>query len=59
MNPARPLSAADSVEVVVRLSRSGRPQKQVGDWEWQSPTVNLLTATAPVALAAELSPPAG
>ncbi|MEM6708568.1 MAG: c-type cytochrome biogenesis protein CcmI [Pseudomonadota bacterium] len=58
MNPARPLSTADAIEVVVRLSRSGRPQKQPGDWEWQSATVELAENDRPVALEAALAPPA-
>lgn len=58
MNPARPLSVAQSFEVVVRLSLSGRPQRQPGDWEWQSEALNLGGAAEPVELRATLGPPA-
>lgn len=58
MNPARPLSSAEAIEVVVRLSRSGQPMAQPGDWEWRSPALDLATTKDwPIALKAELAPP--
>lgn len=57
MNPAQPLSAADEVEIAVRLSLGGTPLAQPGDWEWQSPPIGLDDLEAPVALEARLAPP--
>ncbi|MEM1432431.1 MAG: c-type cytochrome biogenesis protein CcmI [Pseudomonadota bacterium] len=58
MNPARPLSSAGTVEIVVRLSRSGQPMAQPGDWEWRSPVLDLAaTEDWPIAVEAQLAPP--
>ncbi len=58
MNPAAPLSSADAVEVVVRLSRSGTAMSHPGDWEWHSEPLKLADQPAPTALRAILRPPA-
>jgi len=58
MNPAAPLSGAQTVEVVVRLSRSGTPMAHPGDWEWQSQPLTLAGQDAPTELHAVLRPPA-
>jgi cytochrome c-type biogenesis protein CcmH len=58
MNPALGLSAAEEIEVVVRLSASGAPMAHPGDWQWFSPTIALEGLAEPVALEATLSPPA-
>lgn len=57
MNPARPLSAAEAVEVVARISLAGTAAAHPGDWEWRSPPLAWAEAAAPIALRAELSPP--
>ena len=60
MNPANPLSAASEVEIVARLSLSGRPQAGPGDWQWQSEPLNLAAQAStgtPIRLAAALNPP--
>ena len=57
MNPAQELSKATQVEVVVRLSRSGSPMAQPGDWEWRSATVDLPGLEGPLKLEALLRPP--
>lgn len=57
MNPARPLSAAEAVEVVARISLAGTAAAHPGDWEWRSPPLVWADAAAPIALRAELSPP--
>jgi len=57
MNPAQALSTASQVEVVVRLSRSGSPMAQPGDWEWRSATVDIPSLEAPLKLEARLSAP--
>ena len=59
MNPANPLSAAEQVEVVVRLSLSGQPAAAAGDWEWRSEPVRIAGMTQMAELAAVLVPPAG
>ena len=57
MNPAAPLSSAPTIEVVVRLSRSGTAMAHPGDWEWQSDPVAVAELTSPVRLSATLAPP--
>ena len=63
MSPARPLSQADNVEVVVRLSASGTAQASADDWRWLSEPISLALADreqgAPFrqSLKAVLSPP--
>lgn len=39
MSDARKLSAAESFEVIVRLSLKGSVMPQTGDWQWQSPAL--------------------
>ena len=58
MNPARPLSAAGEIQVVVRLSLSGGAQAQPGDWEWQSNPIDVAEVEAPLTFAVELAAPA-
>lgn len=58
MNPAAPLSSAQRVEVVVRLSRSGTAMAHPGDWEWHSEPLSLADQNAPAMLRATLRPPA-
>lgn len=66
MNPANPLSAAAEVEIIARVSLSGRPQAGPGDWQWRSEPVNLGAvagqsaggAAKPLVLRAELRTPA-
>ncbi|MCP5181603.1 MAG: c-type cytochrome biogenesis protein CcmI [Pseudomonadales bacterium] len=58
MNPANPLSAAEQVEVVVRLSLTGQPTSQPGDWEWQSAPIVTRDMPEAVSLGVELHPPA-
>jgi hypothetical protein len=41
MTEQRVLSNAETFEVVVRLSVSGSPQAQSGDWVWRSETLDL------------------
>jgi hypothetical protein len=63
MSPARPLSQADNVEVVVRLSATGTAQASADDWRWLSEPISLALAdreqAAPLrqSLNAVLSPP--
>lgn len=57
MNPANPLSAAEEIEIVVRLSLTGRPQAGAGDWQWQSAPLNIGALDGPVTLRADLKPP--
>ena len=57
MNPAMPLSMAEEVEVVVRVSQVGTATAHPGDWQWRSPPLSLADAQAPIALQAELKPP--
>jgi len=63
MSPAQALSTAaeadGEVEVVVRLSLSGAPMSHPGDWEWQSPVIDLPGLDGPLELDVTLSPPAG
>ena len=56
MNPANPLSGAGTVEIVARLSLTGRPQAGPGDWQWQSRPLELTTNAQPIQLRAELKP---
>jgi cytochrome c-type biogenesis protein CcmH len=58
MNPALPLSAAAGFEVIARLSRSGMPAAQPGDWEWRSAPLTTAELTEPVRLQAVLAAPA-
>jgi cytochrome c-type biogenesis protein CcmH len=58
MNPAAPLSSAQRFEVVVRLSRSGTAMAHPGDWQWQSPPLELAGQAHPATLEATLKPPA-
>ena len=57
MNPANPLSRAAEVEIIARLSLSGRPQAGPGDWQWQSDPIQLAGRSQPVVLQAELASP--
>ena len=57
MNPAQALSLAQEVEVVVRVSLSGSPMSQPGDWEWHSQPIELALVTQPLRLDAVLSAP--
>ena len=57
MNPALPLSAAEQVEVVVRISRFGTATPHPGDWQWRSKPLAISDANAPLTLQAELKPP--
>ena len=57
MNPANPLSRAAEVEIIARLSLTGRPQAGPGDWQWQSEPIQLAESTQPVVLQAELASP--
>lgn len=57
MNPSRPLSAADALEVVARISLAGTAAAHPGDWEWRSEALTLPEAAAPIVLAAQVSPP--
>ena len=57
MSPTRPLSAAETVEVVARISLAGTTAAHPGDWEWRSPPLALAEASEPIALQAELRPP--
>ena len=41
MNQVTKLSSAEQFEVVVRISLSGSPMAQAGDWQWQSLPMNL------------------
>jgi cytochrome c-type biogenesis protein CcmH len=57
MNPANPLSKAEQVEVVVRLSLSGQPAAGPGDWNFTSAPVMITGMREPVTLEVELAPP--
>ena len=57
MNPANPLSAATDIEIIARLSLTGRPQAGPGDWQWQSDPVSLSEGSQVVVLKAELVNP--
>jgi hypothetical protein len=63
MSPARPISKADTVEVLVRLSASGTAAANPGDWRWLSEPIALAKASdeasllLPRNLNAVLSPP--
>ena len=57
MNPAVPLSMAERIEVVVRVSRAGTATAHPGDWQWRSEPLAVGDAEAPVALQAEIGPP--
>lgn len=50
MNPAVPLSSAEQVEVVARLSRSGQVGAADGDLEAQSQVLNLADSPEPIHL---------
>ncbi len=56
MNLAMPLTSADALEVVARISLTGLAMKHPGDWEWRSQALSLADA-AVVTVEAELSPP--
>ena len=56
MNPALPLSAANEIEVVVRISLTGAAVSHPGDWEWRSEPL-LVADAGTLALVAELGPP--
>ena len=56
MNPALPLSAADEIEVVARISLTGAAVSHPGDWEWRSQPLSV-TAAQILALNANLGPP--
>ncbi|HEY5645855.1 MAG TPA: c-type cytochrome biogenesis protein CcmI [Pseudomonadales bacterium] len=58
MNPAAPLSSAETIEVVVRVSRAGTAMAHPGDWEWRSEPLRLADFAEPVVLEATLRPPA-
>ncbi len=58
MNGAK-LSAADAVQVVVRLSRSGTAMAAPGDWEWRSEVLHPDAAKQPLTLDAALTPGSG
>lgn len=57
MNPAQALSLAKEVEVIVRISLSGSPMAQPGDWEWRSEPIEIALVTQPLQLDALLSAP--
>ena len=57
MNPARPLSAAEEIQVVVRLSLDGGAQAQPGDWQWQSEPIGVAALDVPLTFAVELAAP--
>ena len=56
MNPALPLSAAEEVEVVVRVSLTGAAMRHPGDWEWRSAPLPVAGAGT-VGLVAEIASP--
>ncbi len=58
MNPALPLSKAEEIEVVVRLSSAGTAMAHPGDWEWQSDPIVPGSGTEAIELSAVLAPPA-
>ena len=63
MSPARPISQADTVEVLVRLSATGTAEANPNDWRWLSEPIALASASdeasssSPRNLNAVLSPP--
>lgn len=57
MNPAQALSLAKEVEVIVRISLSGSPMAQPGDWEWRSEPIEIALVTQPLQLDALLGAP--
>ena len=57
MNPAMPLSMAEQIEVVVRVSRAGTATAHPGDWQWRSEPLAVADAEAPIALQSEIEPP--
>ena len=59
MNPAAPLSNADEIEVVARISLAGTPMARPGDWEWRSEPLVLSETDSTIELSAELKPPDG
>jgi cytochrome c-type biogenesis protein CcmH len=58
MNPANPLSRAEKVEVVARVSLSGQPAAAPGDWSWTSAPIDIAGMKEPARLEVELAPPA-
>ena len=59
MNPARPLSAAAEIQIVVRLSLSGAAKAEPGDWQWQSAPIAVNEVDSPLDFTVELAAPAG
>ncbi len=59
MNPAAPLSTAQVIEVVARISLAGTPMAHPGDWEWRSEPLVLSEVDPTITLAANLKPPDG
>lgn len=59
MNPAAPLSRAQQVEVLARISLAGTASAHPGDWEWRSQPLVLTNTEAPITLQAVLRPPSG
>ncbi|RZO82501.1 MAG: c-type cytochrome biogenesis protein CcmI [OM182 bacterium] len=63
MSPARPISQADTVEVLVRLSATGTAEANPNDWRWLSEPIALAKASDEASssslrnLNAVLSPP--
>ena len=57
MNPALPLSMAEQIEVVVRISPTGAANAHPGDWQWRSQALSVLDVRTPLALKAVLTPP--
>ena len=63
MSPARPISQADGVEVLVRLSATGTADANPNDWQWLSQPIAMAktsekaAALVPQKLKAVLSPP--
>ncbi len=56
MNPDLPLSAAQRIEVVVRISPTGAAMRQPGDWEWVSDPL-LVGDRSTISVGAQLRPP--
>ena len=56
MNPDLPLSAAQRIEVVVRISPTGAAMRQPGDWEWVSDPL-LVGDRSTISIGAQLRPP--
>jgi len=57
MNPANPLSKAAEVEIIARLSLTGRPQAGPGDWQWTSAPIEFTKSMQPIVLQANLISP--